>query len=289
MRDPGLIKGSGGGAVQESEDGQEIVLLDPQRATEITLAHELMHVILHRSGWPQMYSISPPADRLASGLANELDNILDQYIFDPLLERQGFNLSPLRNWYVEQLVQNPQSKHNGPVDVLHDAVLIIEALRYDSSYRQRVMKALKTHRSKSLKLALRLEPLIDPKKAGTRKEIRVSMIRLLRFINKWLSDETGIAQNLQERIGISPVFRTWQLQKPAADSITFEPYQTTIFRQSLWMGAMSLKSDRVRFWNLMIADANVEPPPIAEAKMQVGVLTLHDFLKAQNITKFTVA
>src|SRR5690554_3974548 len=58
MDDPDLLKRSMGAAITESDEGeQETIHLDPERADEHALAHELMHSILHRSRWPQMYSM----------------------------------------------------------------------------------------------------------------------------------------------------------------------------------------------------------------------------------------
>lgn len=174
MRDPQMIRDSAGAAVQSDDNGQETVYLDPKRATEYMVAHELMHIILHRSHWPQMYSISPPEDRLASNIANNVDNILDHYIFNPDLDSSGFKLAQYRSWYVRQIAKWPKQEPSDPEVLLRRALFVLNALLYKSVYRRKVIRTLKLNHPKILELALNLETLVDPQGGRDKPSIRQS-------------------------------------------------------------------------------------------------------------------
>ena len=288
MTDPQLIRESAGGAVQTNSDGKETLLLDPSRATELITAHELMHIILHRSHWPQMYSIFMPEDALALNIANTLDNILDHYIFDPMLLAQGYDLSEYRDWYIDQLKLWPQHEQTEPGLVLHDSLMILDALLFGQDYRRKAIGIIGKDHSKSLGLAYKLEELVDPKGERTQKAVRQSLIKMLRFVDKWLSAQTHSQTNLLDRIGVSPFFTAKRLLLPAANTIGYKSYAGRYDNYQLWVGAFNQKSDNIRFRNMIMADVYTEPPEISAAINQLKKLSLGGFLVAQRVTKYTL-
>jgi hypothetical protein len=288
MADTELLQGSAGGAAQQTGTGEEIIYLDPGRASEYIVAHELMHVILHRSGWPQMYSISPPEDQLAKNIADGVDNTVDQYTFDPMLVELGIEPSAQRDWFVAELQKWPHIKRTDPGHVVRDALVVLEALLYGSPYRRRVVHILRRSRPEALALAQQLERLVDPHRQRTKTAARRSLIAMMRFLDKWLSDRLGTPANLQERVGASPIFAPPQLQQPASGHIDIESYPGSLNNQSLWVGALSLKSDRVRFWNVMILNAASEPPHISYLRSDLETQTVQELLDSQHITKYVL-
>ena len=59
MTDDEMLRRSAGAAIVTDDSGRETIYVDTPRIDEYKLAHEIMHLVLHRSGWPQMYCIVP--------------------------------------------------------------------------------------------------------------------------------------------------------------------------------------------------------------------------------------
>jgi len=95
MSDPDFIRRSAGGAATADSMGNMTIHIDLNRATEYILAHELMHVILHRSGWPQMYTMIS-GDMEGKRLADDIDNLVDHVVMHGRLFDMGFNVNEYR-------------------------------------------------------------------------------------------------------------------------------------------------------------------------------------------------
>ncbi len=284
MRDPRLLEESAGGAAISDDTGQEVIFLDPERATEYIVAHELMHIILHRDGWPQMSGIFHERGPLAKNIADTVDNILDQYIFDPILENQGFDVRTSRNWYIAQLHKWPNKQHEEPGLILRDALHILEGLLYGKrDQRRRVIRAVKRHRPKALNLSQKLRLLVDPNDERTKSSNRRSMINILEHIDEWLTEQLGCQVNLEESIGVTPLFTDEQMQKPTLETIEFFSYQTTIEREPFWVGAFAQKSDHIRFRNVRIRGSQKEPSRLKKIRKEAQRLNLQEFLESEEV------
>lgn len=284
MHDARLLRESAGGAATSDHTGRDVIFLDPERTTEYIVAHELMHVILHRDGWPQMSGIFHERGPLAKNIADTVDNILDQYIFDPMLEHQGFDVQSPRNWYIAQFHKWPNKQHEEPGLILRDALHILEGLLYDKKdQRRRVIRAVKRHHPNALNLSRKLRLLIDPSNERTKSSNRRSMIDILKYIDEWLTEQLGYQVNLEERIGVTPLFTDEQMHKPTLETIEFFSYQTKIEGSPFWVGAFAQKSDHIRFRNVRIPGSQKEPLRLKKIREEAQRLNLQEFLESEKV------
>lgn len=99
MTDEALLKSSDGAAVRHEEDGQ-IVYIDPARADEYAFAHELVRMILHNSGWPQIYGMID-IYTAAVRLADTMDNTINHYLINDRLALLGVDVDRHKKKFVD--------------------------------------------------------------------------------------------------------------------------------------------------------------------------------------------
>src|SRR5262245_29432173 len=102
MTDPTLLERSAGAALVTDATGRETLYFDPNRVDEYKIAHELMHSILHRSGYPQMSYMLPNlgVEPIERRIADDIDNLIDHYVFKPRLDSLGPDPKPYKEWFV---------------------------------------------------------------------------------------------------------------------------------------------------------------------------------------------
>ena len=286
MTDRRLLKRSGGAAVVTDNTGKAVVYLDPSRATEYMAAHEIMHLILHRSGWPQMWCMIPEGmDPLARRLANEVDSCFDHLVFDPRLETLGFDVEGHREWYLSHLLDCPSEQVTGP-SVLWNALKILNSLLWGAHFRSEVLEITAAKQPESSEVARQLLHRANRAKARTKSSIRLAMIDELRFLEEWVTEQSGYVQSFRQRIGISPLFTKAQLRRSASDTIGFDSHPLVINSHRLWLGGLVLKSDGIRLRNYTCEEATSEPPEFNRIRLYLEELTLREFIEAEEIRKY---
>jgi hypothetical protein len=286
MTDKNLLQRSAGAAVVTDNLGNETVYLDPSRATEYMAAHEIMHLILHRSGWPQMYCMIPRnIDPFARRLADGIDNFMDHLTFTPRLEALGFKVVDHQEWFISVLRDWPATKVTGP-NILWNALTILEVLFWEEDLRERALEVVSVRQPQSLELARKLQQKANRARGSTKAGVRLAMIEVLDFLEDWITEESGNTQKLRRRIGISPLFTKSQLQRSASRTIELESYPFMLNRRQLWLGSLMLKSDSTRFRNYTCVDTASEPPEIDGIRQKIETLTLEAFITVENIKKY---
>lgn len=286
MTDSALLQTSGGAAVITEGSGNVVIYLDPPRATEYKIAHEIMHIILHRSGWPQMWCIIPEGiDPFARRLADEVDSSFDHIVFNPRLEALGFDVKGYRNKYVSVFLDWPSEKVTGP-NVLWNALKIFEALLWEAHFRNRVLEITSAKQPECSALARQLLHRAQRAKTGTKSSIRLAMIQALDFLEEWVTKQSGNVQNFRQRIGISPLFTKAQLRQPASHIIRLDSHPLVMNSQQLWLGGLVLRSDGIRLRNYTCVEASSEPLEFNRIRQNLAKLSLEEFIEAEKIHKY---
>lgn len=284
-KDDPLQRSAGAATVTDSL-GNEIIYVDPLLADEYMIAHEIMHLILHRSGWPQMYCIIPVEyDSTARRLADDIDNSLDHYVFNPRLETLGFDVKRYREWFLSVLEEWPDTKVTVP-NLLWNALKILDGFLFSQAFRKRILKIVASKQTESLALARQLQHKASPAKTRNKSGVRRAMVAMLDFLEEWITEQSGSVQNLRQRIGISPLFTKAQLLKSASTIIEFESHPMVLNSERLWLGGLVLKSDGTRFRNYTGVGAVVEPPEFENIRQHLQTHNVKEFIETENIRKF---
>jgi len=286
MTDKQLLQMTGGAAVVTNSTGKAVVYLDPSRATEYMAAHEIMHLILHRSGWPQMWCMIPEGmDPLARRLANEVDSCFDHLVFDPRLETLGFDVKGHREWYLSHLLDCPSEQVTGP-SVLWNALKILNSLLWGAHFRSEVLEITATKQPESSEVARQLFHRANRAKARTKSSIRLAMIEELSFLEEWVTEQSGYVQNFRQRIGISPLFTKAQLRRSASNTVKLDSHPLLVNSHQLWLGGLVMKSDGTRMRTYVRAEATCEPPELNKIRRRLEELTLEEFIEAEEIRMY---
>jgi len=113
------------------------------------------------------------------------------------------------------------------------------------------------------------------------------MVKLLEYLDNWITRQSGTAQMLHHRIGISPIFTKVQLHGIASTTVKLESHPATVSGQHCWLGGLATKADNVRFCNYMCAGAVGEPPEFAQIRENLLTLSLIRFLEAEGIHRYS--
>lgn len=286
MSDEALLKASAGAATKTDNSGKEIIYVDPTRATEYLLAHEVMHIILHRSGWPQMYCIIPEEiDPFANRLADTLDNIIDHSIFNHRLRMDGFDVNGYYDWFFSKILEWPSNKITGP-SVLWNGLYILEILLDEREIKEEVLTHASTSQPESTLLARQLKNKARKVRKGNKEGARLALIELLDFLESWIAKQSNNIPNLRKKIGISPLFTKGQLDAPARDFLTFSSHQLLINSTQVWVGGLVMRKDGIRIRNYTSIEAKSEPNEFESIRQHLQILTLKEFFKAEDINKY---
>lgn len=290
MTDSRLIKHSAGAAVTTKHNGEAIVQVDASRADEVMVAHELMHVILHRSGWPELLCIvANEVDNYSQRLADDLDNILDHQVFNPKLDNLGFDREPYNEWFMKQIINWPQMEEPKGANKLFNTLHILEGLCLGSTYRARIIKLVsdKGYR-KVLKLAYKLEEFIPKGNQLTKENVRSSAISILDTIGKMISREVGYDVNIRQRIGATPLLNEEQLNLQASSILDFVSIPKFFDNRIYWWASFRLKADNTFIFGYTVPNAPFEIPEIKAIRAKWEEMKLEELLNSENIKFSTI-
>ncbi|MGE5483793.1 MAG: hypothetical protein ACM3X4_02110 [Ignavibacteriales bacterium] len=281
MQDEVLLKTSAGAAATETPEEGIVIHLDPSRATEMAVAHELLHVIIHYSGWPQMYGMIG-LDRIAKRFADAIDNTLDHHVFNPRLKEMGFDLDSYYQWRVKCLDDWPVADRTGPRLVVN-AANILDTMLFGKAYREAAIRVLRIKQPSVVAMARKLEGLTQPARSRTRRGVRQAMVVTLDYLNRWMSEQTGQPALLRQRIGVSPVFSSDELARPAIELVELVSHQATVEDKNLWIVALQLRSDKVRFRTYLSYDEREPTDAKKDLQQRLASLTLRDLLQTESV------
>jgi hypothetical protein len=269
---------SSGGMVRH-EESVDRIFLDPRRLDEYILAHELMHIILRRNGWPEIFSAMPPGyDPFGLRLACAIDNVLDQYVFNPQLECMGFDTKGYYSNYISVLKDWPSENVEGQ-SMLFNAILIWEALLFGGEYRKKVIEIMQAKQSGVLKLARQLEQKAGQARSLKKPGIRKAAISLLRFIDDYIFEISGETYNMQKRIGISPIFQEEHLGRKSDNFLKLELFEIHLSGQEyLTCCGIYMKSDGGLLTNYIYEGDRLETYDLEELQDQLKSNRLFEFL-----------
>lgn len=281
MIDQTLLMRSIGGAACTENDGKEIIYLDPKRLNEHVIAHEIMHLIIHRAGWPQMFGMIG-RDQFSKKLADTIDNTIDHYLLYPVIERLGIDTEKYKEDFSNSFINWPDIDQEGQ-QLLHNALVMWQGLLFGGDYREKVIKNVGTRQSETIKLALELEKLSKPLQPRNKLAIRRVMLNILDFISKWSSVKSGIDQELHKRIGITPLFTKDELQLPALQRLSIESCPKIIENEYCWLISLVLKDDQTRCQTYIGYQCTSEPTEIHEIRYKLENKKLGNFLHEKAI------
>ncbi len=265
--------------------GREVIRLDPDSATEHTVAHELMHALLARLGWPRVFAMLE-GDTLALRLSTFIASICDHYVFMSIPEYID------RGFYPDEGMESVVPNLHGPeIDPRQDwssfldvAMTVLTWLLVPSTHRAPIIQALKTQQPKALALATGWASIVTKSHKRTKRTLRQTALRLIDAVDSWIIRQAGASHLLRERIGISPLFDDRQLAQPASRTIDFISGLVKLDDMPIWTIGLQLKSDGSRFCTFTIPGKSVEPPDVRQVIPQwerTGLHRLLDGLEAQ--------
>lgn len=240
MTDKELLKTSEGASATKYPDRSAIIYLDPLRADEFRLVHEIMHVKLMREGWPQIFPLVP--EHFTKEVAMRLDNLIDHYVFMPEIDDMGIDCTEYREKFTSNF--NNWNTQKNAIGKLKDSFLICEALLFGEPYRTRTIKSVENEYKDSLDLALQIEEIITSSNLD-KKDIRKKAVEILNLISHWdLLQQHPEIPFLRHIIGISPIFPESKLSKKASKYLILKSTKMGIYEGEHALDSLILKSDK---------------------------------------------
>jgi hypothetical protein len=284
MTDPLMLEQSAGAAIQTDTAGRSVIYLDPARADECMAAHELMHMILHYSGCPQVFSLLTglDVDTTEGRLADAIDNVFDHYAFGPQLAALGFDPEPYRRWYVSIIDGWPHEGSDSRA-VVANALAILDGLIFGPPYRELIIARTKQVAPKALALARNLEHRVLDLVPGDFAGCRGAMIDLVDYLSRWISKQAGQEVKLRKAIGVTPSFSESDYGRPASQVMDLVSYAHPIGGAPNWLLAFLQRGDNVRFHALCYANASKEPREVAAIRERWQQCDLETFLREYGV------
>jgi hypothetical protein len=258
MTDQNQLNGSDGAEVHGDSDGRATIFLDPDRADEYRLGHEILHIKLFRSGWTKLYAILP--DYLTEQLASRIGSLTEHYLIYPELQNMGIDVATYKKNFIPRFAEWIRTESNG-LEVLDNGIDICEGLLFGEPYRNTIIESMGKKYPKSLDLAFKFEKIITSTKINKR-DFRKTVVLLVDFVNKWIENETQEVTNLRQTMGISPLFTESELNERASKQVYFKTKEKVIINNiTHYLAFFFLKSDGTRFI-AYVGDNETEPPYI---------------------------
>ena len=290
MDDTGLFPRATASGYVVAPGEREEIHIDPDRATEYTIAQDIMHARLFRLGWPIVYPVLPPGkDHDADLIAGGVSHCFHQYAFDPALIDLGFDVDGYRDQMTRAIIAWPDTGVTGR-DLFRASLKVLEVMLWDGPYRQRTAEAMSAKQPEVLELARELEKKVLTASPRTNLEMRTAMVRFLDYLDDWVTDQTGHPFELGKRIVVSPVLTQDQLAQRARAITDFLSYPLCLNNISFWIVGLAMGSDGILFGRMLLepVPAGTEPEAVSEARSLWESCDLRGLLEARGI-RFGVA
>lgn len=201
LTDPEWLERTGGAMVQNLEHGRAVIRLDPARADEQIVAHELLHVILHRSGWPRAGSLRGESDKGALDLAFGINLAFDHWVITPRMVALGFDVE--RELFGNGDEPAAPEAHEAAGEVMPWlAFYIVGAMLYSPASGRRAKELLAGHHPQAWALAKELQHILESRRRCTPEANRRAMLETIEFLDEWACIGFGRPQRLRERLGV---------------------------------------------------------------------------------------
>lgn len=255
------------------------------------LAHELMHVILHREGWPSLYYLFKTGNRAAfeRRLADALDNEFDHFLFHPRLDAMGFDNRPYREWFVRQIEKWP-TRAQDIYQMVFYGISALDGLLLGEPYRTKITKLVLQTQPDVLPLALELERLMQGADRTSKMSVRRQMVVTLRFINRWINTQiaaigspilgTSIEFHVDKAIGVDPLFADHELEMPGSEVVRYSIGRERVEGKLMWVASLARRSDQGRFYAQIAESGQHEPPEFSPIRTLWPTAMTKDYLIA---------
>ena len=123
------LSGLGTGRSSVEPDGVPIIALSPSGQKEEVIVHELLHLLLRASGYPQYEIVGDkPGQLIGELLTMKIAEDIDEWVFSPEADRLGMGHDTGREGYVRQLLADPKSLNRDftRVVIYFDAALFVK-------------------------------------------------------------------------------------------------------------------------------------------------------------------
>jgi hypothetical protein len=274
MVDMGLLERSLGAATSG-----DTIFLDLSRANEMMLAHELMHLQLHRSGWAQMFSLGH--DDFPHYIVDYVDNVVDHIIFIPRLNKLGFDLYDYKEGLLNGSTDWKQQDVEGENRIIK-ATLIMETLQFGSPYREKIINATKDKYRYSLSLALELDKLIPLPGERSKPTMRRAMVQILDHLDNNISQISKTPIKLKQWILVTPLFSKMQLENQADKTLFFMTANYCQEHQIKGVASIRLIADKSVIRNYTY-DPKSTPKEIQSMKTKLRAMSLGVLLQSEGI------
>lgn len=278
MTDQNQLTASDGALVSGNMSGESIYL-DPKRADEYKLAHEIMHIKLFRSGWPKIYPMIQQ-DQLTMQLTPRLGNLIEHYLIYPEIQNMGIDMEEYEENFIGGYEDWTVDESIG-LHILDFGITICEGLLFGEPIRAKVIGLVEKNYPNSLDLALKLEEIVtsgEPNKKNTHK----SSVSLVKFVNDWIHKQNKQAPDLIKTIGITPLFTVDELNKRASKYVHFNSERLIIEGNVHYIAFFFLKVDKSRFLTF-ISEDDKEPNYIPDIRRQWQTKSLNELLSFLNV------
>jgi len=231
MTDPVELRRTGGGMVEQGPFGVASIRIDPGRADEYIVAHEVMHVFLNRVGYPKL-AAALQGDQWAKQVADSVDNLTIHPLLNESLQSVGIQPAKAIERFLEGFDTWPTREPDQPAGILINAFKILEALLYEDRFPAIVVAPLGDRlgsgHSNTVKLAHRLfRCLRRTNRTKSPLVYREMQVRVLDRVENWMRQATGEEQRLvASRIMVTLFLTRTQLELPA--KAVLRPYEESI-------------------------------------------------------------
>ena len=284
MRDDTLRRASAGGAYVCYGQGREVIYLDPERANENVIAHELMHMIHHRSGSPEMFFMfKKDLDTDSRNLADIFSNIFQHFIFYPRLFDLQVNMNQHCSDFIAVLHQWPEIEAP-KASLIWQAAHLLEGMIFGEPYRTQIAEFAQRNHRNAFALALQMEKILQTAKPTSKVSVRASMVSMLAFLDQWISTQVQAHVYLRETIAVTPLFTRAELEAPASDQLIYLSHATSVFGRHSWIAVPVLKADKTRIdFAYYLEQVVSEPPNVTSVRMNIQKQKLNEFLLCEDI------
>jgi hypothetical protein len=285
IEDRGPVPEGTASAFVVAPGGREEIHLDPAKATEYTFAQDVMLAILYRTGWPVVYSTLPGGmDRDADLISQEVTRVFHKQVFDPSLINLGIDVDGCRNQMMQDIIAWPTTEVAGH-DLLWASIRILEVMLWNGPHREAVVETMSAKQPEALMLARELETEGFLGGHKTKSETRAAIVRVLDYLDRWVTQQTGRCFELRKRIVVSPIFDENQLTQPANVFSEFVSFPLHIGDASWWIAGLTLKSDGFLIGRMPLepTSTGAEPDLVADARCSWETLDLRGLLDTFSI------